>query len=168
MNSFRRILLSLSVLGLLLGVACGGGEEVGSGVEVVEEGDEPGVRLGETTTTEAPAATETTAAPAQAAPTTAPPPTAPPTTVKQVALTIRIADRSTYEPLIGKVSRGALVQWVNEDTIPRQVAATDNAFVSPKIPPGGSWEWEATVPGDHAYADPDVPFAAGARLQVSR
>lgn len=168
MKSIHRILLSVAVLGVLVGTACGGGDEVGSDVTVVQDGAGEGPRLGETTTTSAPAVAETTAPPAAQATTTAPPPTAPPTTQQKVALTIRIVDRSTYEPLIGQVSNGALVQWVNEDTIERQVAATDNAFVSPKIPPGGSWEWKATVPGRHDYSDPDVPFAAGARLEVSR
>lgn len=168
MKPMRRILLSVAVLGVLVGTACGGGDQVGSGVSVVPEDGGTVPRLGETTTTSAPAAAETTAPPAVQATTTAPPPTAPPTTQQRVALTIRIADRSTYEPLIGQVSNGALVRWVNEDTIERQVAATDNAFVSPKIPPGGSWDWKATVPGRHDYSDPDVPFAAGARLEVSR
>lgn len=161
----RRMLLAFAVLGLVLG-GCSQDEKVGSGVNVDGGGDGgAGLRLGETTTTAPPP--ETTAAPpTTAAPTTQAPTTQPPTTQKQVAITIEIANRSEYKPTIARVPRGSVVRWVNKDSIERQVVATNGAFTSPKIPPGGQWDWTANVPGEHNYADPDVPFAAGAKVQV--
>lgn len=161
----RRALLLLAVLGLLLGAACAQDEKVGSGVNVEGGGGQGGPRLGETTTTAPPP--ETTAAPRTTqAPTTRPPTTQPPTTQRQVAITIEIANRSEYNPTIARVPRGAVVRWVNKDSIERQVVANDGAFTSPKIPPGGIFDWVANVPGEHPYSDPDVPFAAGAKVQV--
>ena len=161
----RRALLVLAVLGLALG-ACSSDEKVGSGVNVENgAGADGGLRLGETTTTAPPP--ETTAAPQTTqAPTTQAPTTQPPTTQQQVAITIEIANRSEYNPTIARVPKGSIVRWVNKDTIERQVVATDGAFASPKIPPGGTFDWKATVGGEHPYADPDVPFAAGAKVQV--
>lgn len=162
----RRTLLVLAVVGALLG-ACSSEEKVGTGVNVEGDGGSAdGPRLGETTTTAPPP--ETTAAPQTTqAPTTQPPTTQPPTTQQHIAITIEIANRSEYKPTIARVPRNSVVRWVNNDTIERQVVATDGAFQSPKIPPGGSWDWVANVPGEHNYADPDVPFAAGAKVQVS-
>lgn len=160
-SALHKPLLVLLALLLFTGVACSENNEVGSGVEVQEgDGDDSGA-IRDTTTTVAP----TTAPPATAAPTTAAPTTtkatAPPTTQQQVALTISIANRSQYDPSIGAVRTGQLVEWVNNDSIDRRVVASDGAFASPPIPPGGRWQWKASVPGEHNYSDPDVPFGVG-------
>lgn len=165
MNLRPYVLVAVAATLLLTG-ACSQDSKVGGGVKVDGSASGDGPRLGETTTTAAPVATTVAPKTTQPATTQKPAATTTPTTEKHVAITIEIANRSEFRPTIARVPAGSVVRWVNRDTIERQVVANDGAFGSPKIPPGGTFDWVANIPGEHAYSDPDVPFAAGAKVQV--
>ncbi|MGI8792054.1 MAG: cupredoxin domain-containing protein [Acidimicrobiales bacterium] len=162
MTRLRLPLAGLLALLMLTGVACGEKNEIGSGVVVDGDGGSGDGAIRDSTTT-----TPTTAAPQETTVTTAskPPPTtkqtAPPTTQQSVALTIKIANRSQYDPSVGGIRVGQLVEWVNNDSIARRIVASDGAFSSPPIAPGATFQWKANVAGEHNYSDPDVPFGVG-------
>lgn len=152
-------LFVLLALALAAGGACSEKSEVGSGVEVEGDGSGSGAFRDSTTTAAPTTAPVQTTSPTTAAPTTTKA-TAPPTTQQQVALTITIVNRSQYDPSVGAVRAGQIVEWVNNDDRPRRVVAP-GAFASPAIAPGGRWQWKANVVGEHNYQDPDVPFGVG-------
>jgi plastocyanin len=157
-------LIAIAALALVT-AACGDSNEVGSGVDlnVAEQAED--VRLGETTTTAAPA--EATGEQLALGETTT---TAAPTTTT-VAVTLQIAingDSGTatqFEPAAARVYVGSLVEWVNNDTVPRSVIADNGAFDSGEIPPGGTFRFTAGAPGQIAYTDGTRPYAV-ATLEV--
>ena len=167
----RHIALVLALVALVGLGACSEDNEVGSGVTVDRTGDGgSGLRLGETTTTAAPATPETTAAPA----TTAPPATAAPTTAPQRATTTQppaqafvigiygdSSGKRQFEPSQSGVRRGTVVRFVNNDSVPRSVEATNGEFASGPIAPGAAWEYTATTPGTYDYQDGTRPYATG-------
>jgi plastocyanin len=167
--------LGLVVALLLTLAACGGGKEVGTGVGVNDQGGASGA-LRDTTTTAAAVTAPTTTAKA-AATTTAPKAvttTAPPasTTTAAPQNVIKIQDDeqgAALDPRQFQVPKGSTVTWKNVSAkgATRQVAAENNAFVSPEIPPGGSWTWTANVPTQVInYRDTSRPYAVAAQLQV--
>ena len=157
----RRILVALFAV-LSLAAACGGESDVGD--ESLLEGTEgeEGLRLGETTTT------TTTAPPADAAPTetTAAPTTAPPTSVAAApSVTVSIGSDTTaggqFQPRVAQVPSGAVVRFVNNDSVARSVVADAGSFDSGEIAPGASWDWVAGGPGTYNYSDGTRPYAVG-------
>jgi plastocyanin len=164
----RRITALVVALAVGLLGACSEDNTVGEGINADQLSEGEGAsRIGETTTTVAPA---TTAAPAAAPSTTAAPTTtarptttAPPTTVQSAAITITITG-TAYDPRQAAVRKGSLVKWVNNDSKSRKLVEANGVFTSPVIPPGGTWEYKADRSGKFDYSDPDVPFAQGTLL----
>ena len=137
-------------------------------------------RLGETTTTTAAPTTTTAAvtattlpagssnAPRGASPTTAttrPKAAAPVTTAttapKPQVATLEIAINTNapfFDPEYARVYVGSIVRWVNKDSVVRVVKADKGKFVSPPIPPGGSYEYKALKAGLFDYADDTRPY----------
>lgn len=173
MPKFRLRILVLLLLVALVSAACGDNAEVGEGVDT-EGGGSGNLSIGEETTT--------TAAPAITVPTTqAPPPTtAAPTTTARPTTTTTTAPKDTgfpieingdnsnkpqFDPPSAAVAVGTVVRFINNDTEDRSVVAQSGAFRSPVIPPGGSWSYKATQPGEYNYQDGTRPYAVG-RLEV--
>lgn len=169
---------TIATIAVLLGAAaCGEDSSVGSGVDLNLKEQAQEMRLGETTTTTA--AAEEQAAPQRAAvgdttttappPTTAPPTTAPPQQEEQVALAIAINDDGSnttqFQPSLGRVYAGTIVEWVNQDSVPRSVVFNDGSFDSGMIPPGGRVRYIPPSPGEFGYTDGTRPYAVG-RLEV--
>lgn len=165
MSPERRRLPALLMLVLLLSAgACSSDKHVGEGLEVEKGENQAACRLGECTTTTAPATTSTTQASTTtttARKTTA---TAPTTTTTRpaAAFTIKIQpDKAgrVFEPSAGRVRAGSTVRWTNTDTVTRSVVADDGRFTSPDIPPGGSFDFVAGTPGRYDYHDGTRPYA---------
>jgi plastocyanin len=159
----RRIRIAVAALAILsLAAACGGEESVGD--ESLLEGTEgeEGLRLGETTTT-------TTTAPAADAPTETTAPqatTAPPTTVAAApSVVVNIGSDTTaggqFQPRVAQVPSGAIVRFVNNDSVARSVVADAGSFDSGPIAPGASWDWVAGGAGTYNYSDGTRPYAVG-------
>lgn len=170
----HRVMITTALLAGLLMTACGGGNSVGSGVNLNGKGSGGALSLGSTTTTAAAtpstmAATATTRA-AGPATTAAPATTAPPTTAAAPVYTITIegdnSGQSAFNPPNVAVYQGTPVKWVNADSKPHSVVASDGAFSSGTIAPGGSWTWVANSVGKHSYSDGTRPYAVG-ELQVA-
>jgi len=170
----QRILPVTFLAAALLFSACGGGNSVGSGVNLSGKGSGGALSLGSTTTTASasvtstapptsrPAATATTAPPATAAPST----TAPSAPVYTITIEGDSSGASPFSPPNVAVYQDTPVKWVNADSKPHSVLAGDGAFNSGTIPPGGSWTWVATSVGKHSYADGTRPYAVG-EIQVA-
>ena len=153
----------LGVVTLLLvagGAACGDDSKVGEGVKTGLTGP-GGQRIGERTTTTAPAAAPSTT---RAAPTTAKPVT---TVAPHAALEISIKGQSPqFDPTVGSVRVGSIVRWINTDSQPRSVESDDGSFASPMLAPGATWDYKTRAAGTFNYHDGTRPFAVG-QLQVS-
>ena len=154
--------------------ACGGNNAVGSGVNLHGSGGGGNLSLGSTTSTTAAAGNRaTTTSVAASAATTAPPTTVTRTTAPApAAYIIHINGDTSGQPAFGPtnvaVYQGTTVEWINSDSKPHSVVATDGAFSSPTIPPGGSWSWVANTVGRHDYADGTRPYATGTLEVASR
>jgi plastocyanin len=154
-----RILVALFAIALLA-TGCSDKKSVGNDA-LLEGTDESsdGTRLGETTTT--------TAAPVdENAATTAPPETAPPTTAAAApAIEVSIGSDTTaggqFQPRVARVPSGAIVRFVNNDTVERSVVADGGAFDSGPIAPGGVWDWVSGGSGTYNYSDGTRPYAVG-------
>jgi len=166
-RTIRLVIALLALVGLT--AACGGEKDVGdeSLLEGTDGGEDDG-RLGETTTTTttAPAAPTETTAPAAPTETTAPPATQPPTTVAaapsvEVAINSDTTAGGQFQPRVAQVPSGAIVRFVNRDSVPRSVVADTGAFDSGEIAPGGSWDWVAGGAGSYNYSDGTRPYAVG-------
>jgi plastocyanin len=178
----RRFAALLLVVLAAAGVAgCGDENKVGD-KSLLDFKEQAQNRLGETTTTTA-APTTTTAAvtgttlPAGASngakgvsPTTAitrPRAAATSTTAttaprqQQQVATLEIAihtDAPFFDPEYARVYVGSIVRWVNRDSVVRVVKADSGQFVSPPIPPGGSYDYKAITAGVFDYADETRPY----------
>ncbi len=166
----RAAIKVLTTVLLAIGLAaCGGSNSVGSGVNLHGSGGAGNLSLGSTTSTTAitpTSAPPTTTSPARAVTTTSPPTTAARTvtTVASVYVIHINGDTSgqpAFAPTDVAVYQGTSVEWINSDSKPHSVVATDGAFTSPSIPPGGSWTWVANTAGRHDYADGTRPYATG-------
>ena len=156
----KRLLAAFLVLGLSL-AACGGDENVGDeSLLDVEEGSE-GTRLGETTTTTVDASAATTAPATTAAPTTVPPTTAPAAPSVEIAINSDTTAGGQFQPRVAQVPSGAVVRFVNKDTVERSVVSDIGAFDSGPIAPGGVWDWTAAGAGTYNYSDGTRPYAVG-------
>lgn len=160
----------LLAIGALLAIAswgCGGGSEVGEDIAVEDgSGAQGGPRLGERAPTPTPAEkpASTPAPNRPAPPTPAPRPESPAFVIK--IQSDNAPGGSQFEPRLARVQRGAVVRWQNTDSKPRSVEADNGAFRSPSIPPGGSWDYNATAPGSFNYHDGTRPYAVGS-LEVA-
>ena len=170
------------------GAGCGSDNKVGD-ERLLDFEEQVGDRLGETTTTTAPAVTTTTAGATQATrpgggpagpattattrptvATAAAPQTTATTAPAQVipALEIFIYDDNAPAPIEPQYARqfvGSVVRWVNKDTVVRGVKATTTRFPCESIPPGGSCDFKPTAAGLFDYGDSTRPYV-NATLEV--
>lgn len=170
----RRSLLVILVTALaLVAVACGGDTKTGSGLKV-EEGDGSGVlgALRDTTTT-APPQVEGGDGGGGSAGVTTPPPTnapttAPPTTRPAPRRTIAVlANSPFFREVNNAVQVGTIVEFVNEDSVEREVLINDGkVWRSGMIPPGGKAEYTANAPGSYSVTEGTRPYATGGQLRV--
>lgn len=188
--------LALAVVAVGGLAGCGEDNKVGD-ESLLNFEEQAGERLGQTTTTTAPPVESTTTtgaggaggapsgeAQAPKATATTSPPTTRPAAVATTATTATTApaasvatleiaingDTSADPPLDPReaaVYVGSVVRWVNRDTVPRSVQATNGAFRSPMIPPGGTFDYQATrvTPEPIAYGDGTRPYV-NATLEV--
>lgn len=156
-----RVLAPLLALTVLVS-ACGGDEKVGD-ESLLEGTDEEGggPRLGETTTTTAGAAAETTVATTAATAATAPPTTAQAAPSVEIAINSDTTQGGQFQPRVAQVPSGAIVRFVNKDTVARSVVADAGSFDSGPIAPGASWDWTAGGAGSYNYSDGTRPYAVG-------
>jgi plastocyanin len=163
MITSRWIRLVLALLALtVLATACGGDEKVGD-ESLLEGTDEEGggPRLGETTTTTADPTASTTVATTAAPAATTPPTTAAAAPSVEISINSDTTAGGQFQPRVAQVPSGAVVRFVNKDTVPRSVVADAGAFDSGPIQPGASWDWTAGGPGSYNYSDGTRPYAVG-------
>jgi plastocyanin len=164
-----RALIVVSIVVAAVTAACSSNTSVGQNLKTKNIGKQQSTaRLGEENTP-APTRAPARAAPKPTARTAAPQPSKP--AQPSVAATVKIesdsaAGGSQFDPRTTRVSRGSIVRWVNTDKVARSVAADSNAFTSPPIPPGGHWDYTASVAGSFNYHDGTRPYAVGT-LEVS-
>jgi plastocyanin len=164
--------VALVVASVLVAGACGGSNKVGSDKLKNFKSEGGQGALGGATTTVAPV---TTAAPARttAPPTTAkttattkaPTTTAAPATTTPASITVKIQGDSqgnAFEPSNTRVFQNATVRFQNVDSVAHQVKARNGEFSSPNLPPGGTWDFKATLPpAQYEYTDSARPYAVG-------
>jgi plastocyanin len=153
----------------LLAAACGSDTKVGSGVNLSETGGEGQAAIvdpARTTTTLAPEIEGQVAVSTTAPPTTAAGQANTTTTAPQNLILIQDDEQGSYfDPIRYQVPAGQPLTWRNVGTKARQVAAKDNSFVSPMIPPGGEWTSTFSTKGVIDYTDTTRPYTNG-QLQV--
>lgn len=168
MTRATRLLAVSLVVVASLAWACGGDTTVGEKIDTKDLGKSAtGARLGERATAAPTKAPARTTAPKVAARPTAKPKAAP----QGPAITVKIqgdnaAGGSQFDPRIARVARGSVVRWTNVDKVARSVEADGGAFRSPKIAPGGHWDYTAAASGSFNYHDGTRPYAVGT-LEVS-
>lgn len=191
----KRVLSIFLAVAATFGAAgCGEDNKVGDDALLNFE-EQAGERLGEATTTTAapPEATTTTAAatvttkPGAASPgatattSTTKPAAATATTVTTAAqpaapafdleITIHGDDAAEpFNPQLARVFVGSVVRWTNRDSQPRQVVFEGGKIApSPIIPPGGSYDYKATIISPEGepfrYGDGVRPYVV-AQLEV--
>jgi plastocyanin len=158
---------------------CSDNAKVGTGVNTDIKSAIKDQRLGETTTTAAPAA----GAPKQvgiASPTTTAKPVATTVTTRPPQVTTTTAapkaqdfvvningdksGKTQFEPTQVSVYVGTPIKFVNTDSVTRSVKSGDGAaaqFQSPDIPPGGSWVYVPDTAGTIPIVDGTRPYATG-------
>lgn len=184
MNRRRRGALTLALLVVLGGAACGSDSKVGD-ESILNFEEQINDGLGQTTTTVA-AAAPVTAPPAGGPATTATTAAATKTTqggtattrattattqavattvttakVEEAVLEISIQSDSAgkgIEPEYARAYVGTKVRWVNKDTVARSVVSTTGEFRSPSIPAGGFFEYAAGKVGIFDYGDGTRPY----------
>lgn len=163
MKTPRPLALLLVLLCAIVLTGCGEGTKTGSGVNLKPTGGGTGNLFPSTAAptkkaTTAPKPRATTAAPKPRATTARPQQTqvtAPPFTI-----TI-YGDKEAnnkIDPPQAAVYSGTKVVWKNVDKQARGVAATNGAFASGPIPPGGTYTWVAGAPATYAYRDSTRPY----------
>jgi plastocyanin len=157
---------------VLLGAGCGSDNKVGD-ESLLNFQDQAQQRLGAATTTTTPPTTAAGAGGQLGVGATAPTTRAVATTAPQQAtLPIDInGDNSSttqFDPPAARVFKGTIVTWTNRDSVARSVEADNGAFRSPSIPPGGTYNWTATVAGAINYHDGTRPYAVGSIEVVNR
>lgn len=165
---------SLAVLCLLALVACGNGVKTGGGVNTKVTGpvNTCGV-LGCATTpppqkTTAPVVRHTTAPPTvrkTAKPT--PHQTQPVAQPFNIDINGDKSGKTLIDPPQSAVYAGTPVVWHNRDTKPRGVQATNGAFNSGLIAPGGSYTWIGK-PGNFPFRDITRPYVTGTLQVIAR
>lgn len=170
-NRTPRLLVVVLLLAVLAS-ACGSDSKVGD-KSLLNFKDQVNDQLGATTTTVSQSSTTvasklgvnaTTTTTAKAATTS--------TTIdKSFIITIngdKSGAASQFDPSQASVYVGAVVKWVNKDSVARSVVAQNGLFRSPPIPPGGNFVYQATKAGDYAYQDGTRPYANGFLRVVAR
>lgn len=76
------------------------------------------------------------------------PESAPPARATAVSVTI---ENMQFVPATLSVHRGDRIVWVNKDLFPHTVTATNKAFDSGSIAPGGAWTYLADKSGQYSY-----------------
>lgn len=84
-----------------------------------------------------------------------PGPTAPPGTSVTMA-------GARFNPATISIHAGGTVQWFNDDAMPHTVTATDRAWESGNLAPGGSFERRFDHPGSYSYVCLYHSWMAGA------
>ena len=181
----RVVIGLMAVVALLALAACGSDNKVGNKA-LLDFKEQANNRLGETTTTTAPATTTTakgavttttkatvkpaagitttTAKGAAATATTA-------TTAPRATQTIREIDiygadaAQPLDPQVQTAYAGSIIRWVNKDKVARAVKADSGQFASPMIAPGATWDYAAGTVGVFDYGDDTRPYVKG-QLQV--
>jgi plastocyanin len=155
-----KLIVALLALVLLAG-ACSSKKDVGDESLLKGTDNKQGdTRLGESTTTTAPAGqTTVTSAPTPSS-------TAPPTTQKaapsvEVSINSDTTAGGQFQPRVVQVPSGAIVRFTNHDSVARSVVSDDNVFDSGPIAPGASWDWTAGGAGSYNYSDGTRPYAVG-------
>ena len=178
--TIRRMKVLLVAFLALAFAACGDDSKVGDESLLNFEEQAEQQRLGQTTSTAAPATTAPGAPPKAGvgATTTAPPTTAAPratTTAPpqqqpsfEIAIHGDVGGQSQFDPAAARVLRGVLVKWVNRDSEARSVEADGGVFSSGPIAPGGSFTWKADTPGRVNYHDGTRPYAVAFVEVVAR
>lgn len=182
MTTFPRPLIA-AVVSLSMLAACGGNNSVGSkglldikGQASKDCGQLNGPQC--TTTTTSPKSTTTvTAKAALGASTTSTTSAAQQQAQQQqreqaaAAATVEVAIQADssgaqFVPSAVRAYKGSFIKWVNKDSKTRSVESDDaQTFVSPPIPPGGSWTYTANTVGFIQYHDATRPYAT-ATLEV--
>jgi plastocyanin len=157
----RRLRTAVALLAVvLLAGACSSKKDVGSDSLLKGTDDKTGdTRLGETTTTTAPANAPTTES-------TAPSATQPPTTQEaapsvEVSINADSTAGGQFQPRVAQVPSGGIVRFVNKDSVARSVVSDDGVFDSGPIAPGATWDWVAQGGGTYNYSDGTRPYAVG-------
>ena len=165
----KRVLsLALALASTFVVVGCGDDNKVGD-ESLLDFKEQTQERLGESTTTTAapttsttagkstgttakpgaagPGATATTATtrPTQATATTAT--TAPqPTFALEIFINGDDSADDPFNPQNARIYVGSVIRWTNNDKVARQVVFEGGKIApSPSIPPGGSWDYKATI-----------------------
>lgn len=166
--------IALLIVLVVVAAACGKSNKVGD-ESLLNIKDQTNNRLGATTTTTAPPAESTTsttaASKAGIGNTTTTAKAVTTTTAPAAALEISInSDESPtqFAPPEGRLFEGQTVRWTNKDNVNRSVRADNRAFISPSIPPGGTYTWVAKGTGRINYSDGTRPYAVGAIEVVGR
>ena len=184
----RRGMRWVALLAVMAALAAGCGQDNKVGDEQLLDFEEQvGDRLGETTTTIAPAVTTTTAG-ATAATKPGGGPAGPATTAttrtsatQPVATTATTAPRQEIPPLEifihddtasdkidpadARMFLGGVVRWTNRDIVVRGVKATTTRFPCETIAPGASCDFKPTAAGLFDYGDSTRPYV-NATLEV--
>jgi hypothetical protein len=161
---YRSVRLGIALVALaLITAACGGGEEIGSGLKA--DGEKQGRGAIEQATTTTVPVVVTTVAPTTIKNT--------PTTVAVPVATYKIQDdnKGQYiDPLHHSVRVNSLVRFVNEDDIAHQIilrVGSTAVYTSPMIPVGGNWDLRPTAKGRFDIVDEQRTYAVGATLTVT-
>lgn len=75
-------------------------------------------------------------------------------------VTVRIV-KGGFSPSSVTIGAGDAVTWVNRDTVPHQVVASNGAFASPVLPPGRSYTFTFEAAGTYRYRDALEPSERG-------
>lgn len=165
-----RVLMAAACGAGLFLAACGGSNKVGDN-SLLNFKDQANKRLGDTTTTGAPATTvagakgqlgiggTTATTKAAAVPTTTHP--APQVATLEIDINSDGTSSTQFDPSNARIFRGSIIKWTNKDTQARSVESDTGAFRSPSIPPGGSWSWTPNAAGQFNYHDGTRPYAVG-------
>ena len=85
---------------------------------------------------------------------------APATPSSTATVTVRIV-KSGFAPASVTITAGDSVTWVNRDTVPHQVVASNGAFASPVLAPGRSYTFTFEASGTYRYRDALEPAERG-------
>jgi plastocyanin len=96
-------------------------------------------------------------------------PTSPATTQVTILPGAAYPNSTGYSPPTITVVIGVnnTVQWVNNDTAPHTVTATDRSFDSGNLNPGDTWSYTFTKPGTYTYVCTYHPWMKGTVIVVA-
>ena len=96
-------------------------------------------------------------------------PTSPATTQVAILPGAAYPNSTGYSPSTLTVVIGVnnTVQWVNNDTAPHTVTATDHSFDSGNLNPGDTWTYTFTKPGTYTYVCTYHPWMKGTVIVIA-